>query len=64
MGKSPIDYAKFFIYLTHWGFILCTIQAIMAAFMVTFKLQELRGVNTGNLIIGFQFKNFMTIFMH
>lgn len=38
LGRPPhpyIHYAKWPIYLTHWGFLVCTIQAVLAAVIVT-----------------------------
>ncbi|XP_054278867.1 protein rolling stone-like [Macrosteles quadrilineatus] len=34
-GMGAVHYAKWIIYLTHWGFTACTLQALLAAYLVT-----------------------------
>lgn len=41
-----VEFSKFFIYLTHWGFILCTVQALMGAILVTRKYNKLQMAKT------------------
>ncbi|XP_075216261.1 headbutt isoform X2 [Lycorma delicatula] len=49
---SGITYLKWPVYLTNWGYTVCTIQAIMAAYHVTQYYNSSRGVQdkTGELL--------------
>ena len=51
MGTTMVECLKFFIYLTHWGFILCTIQAILGAAVVSRKYCELERLSNGECTI-------------
>uniref|UniRef100_A0A1B6LQ50 Uncharacterized protein n=1 Tax=Graphocephala atropunctata TaxID=36148 RepID=A0A1B6LQ50_9HEMI len=37
---SLAHYAKWPIYLTHWGFTVCTLQAVLGAYLVTWALRQ------------------------
>lgn len=44
------EFSKYCIYLTHWGYLLCTIQAVYGAFLVTIKYLQIQGVEHGKRI--------------
>lgn len=35
-GQDAVHRAKWLIYLTHWGYAICTAQSFLAAYLVTY----------------------------